>query len=165
MLKGFGGLTLIELVVVITIIGILVSLSTIEFNNYQVNYNVESEIKTLYSDLMSARIKAMSENRQYVVKSLSPKSYVTAIDINTDGDYTPGIDTKVDRYSKDNLKYDLTWKLAGNTNRLTLDNRGLVDINGSVFVNKDNFAEYDCIVISNTRLKMGKWDGTDCNPR
>ncbi len=165
MLRDSAGLTLVELLVVITIVTILLSLSTIAFNTYQVNYNVESEIKTLYSDLMGARLRAMNENRQYVVKFTGPKSYVTAIDNNLDGDYTSGMDIRVDRYSHDTLKYNLIWSLDGSFDRITLDNRGLVNINGNVRVDRSNSAEYDCIIISNTRLKMGKWDGTDCVAR
>jgi prepilin-type N-terminal cleavage/methylation domain-containing protein len=164
MIKKAQGFSLVELIVVISIMTILLSLATIAFNSYQVNYNVESEIKTLYSDIMGARIRAMNENRPYIVKFTGTKSYVTAIDINGDGDYGAG-DIKIDRYSKDNLKYELTWSLGGGTNRFALDSRGMVNINGSVRVNKDNSSEYDCIAISNTRIKMGKWDGTRCNPR
>lgn len=164
MIRGISGITLIELVVVVGIMTILLSLATIAFNSYQVRYNVESEIKGLYADIMGARIRAMNENRPYIVKFTGAKSYVTAIDINGDGDYAAG-DVKIDRYSKENLKYELAWSFAGNMNRITLDSRGMVNVNGFVRVNKDNSSEYDCVAISNTRIKMGKWDGTACNPR
>jgi prepilin-type N-terminal cleavage/methylation domain-containing protein len=171
MIKKAQGFSLVELIVVISIMTILLSLATIAFNSYQVNYNVESEIKTLYADIMGARIRAMNENRPYIVKFTGTKSYVTAIDINGDGDYGEG-DIKIDRYSKDNLKYELNWKIPTySNNKLKLDNRGLVngncitDVKCYVRVNKDNSSEYDCIAISNTRIKMGKWDGTGCNPR
>lgn len=164
MLRNSSGITLIELMVVVGIIVILLSLATIAFHNYQVRYNVENEIKMLYSDIMGARIHALNENRPYVVEFTSPTSYVTAIDKDKNGDYNAG-DTKVDKYSKDNLKYPLQWRFGGNTDRITLDSRGLVNRNGSVRIDLTNSAEYDCISISNTRIKMGKWDGTECQER
>lgn len=164
MIRNLSGITLVELMVVTGIIAILLSLATIAFNNYQVKYNIESEIKTLYSDIMGARMHAMNENRPYVVKFMSATSYVTAIDNNTDGDYTKG-DTVMNKYSKNGLKYSLKWNFSVNTNRFTLDSRGLVNINGKVWVDRPSGAEYDCITISNTRIKLGKYDGTTCNPR
>ncbi len=165
MLKNSTGLTLVELLIVIGIIVVLLSLTTIAFDTYQVNYNVEKEIKDLYSDLNGARIRAMNENRQYIVEFTSPKSYVTAIDSDFDGFFTQGVDSRVDKYSKDNLKYNLIWNFSDGTNRLTIDNRGLVSINGNIRVDRDNSAEYDCIVILITRLNMGKWDGASCEAR
>ena len=164
MLRDYSGITLVELVIVTGIIVVLLSLAAVAFNNYQVRYNIENEIKTLYSDIMGARMRAMNENRPYVVKFTGTKSYVTAIDNNGDGDFNAG-DTRVDKYSKDGLKYDITYNLLGNTNRITLNSRGLLNINGSVRITRQNSSEYDCIVISNTRIKMGKWDGSECNPR
>ncbi len=164
MLRDNPGITLVELVVTLSIITILLALATIAFNDYQVNYNVEGEIKTLYSDIQGARMHAMNENRSYVFKFTSATSYVAAVDSNTDGDYNAG-DIKVDKYSKDSLKYELNWNLSGGTDRLTLNSRGMINVNGSVRVSRENSAEYNCIVISNTRIKMGKWDGADCVAR
>ncbi len=164
MLKKASGVTLIELIVVITILTILLSLSTIAFNNYIVNYNTENEVKTLYADITGARMRAMIENRPYMVKFTSATSYVAAIDINGDEDYDAG-DIRVDKYSKTHLKYNLVWAFPGNTDRLILDNRGLVNVNGNIRVNSTNDAEYDCIAISNTRIKLGKWNGKDCIAR
>lgn len=163
-MRNCSGITLIELMVATGIIVVLLSLATIAFNSYQVKYNIENEIKTLYSDIMGARMRAMNENRTYVVKFTSATSYVTAIDSDGNGDYNAG-DTRVDKYSKTGLKYNLAWGFSGGTNRLTLDNRGLVNISGNIRIDRTSDSEYDCIAISNTRIKMGKWDGTECNPR
>lgn len=159
--QGSKGITLVELMVTIGILVVLFSLATIAFNDYQINYNVEGEIKTLYSDLQGARMRAMNENRPYIFKFTSSESYVAAQDTNGDGDWGEG-DVKVDKYSKDNLKYDIVWNLPGNTDRLTFDNRGMININGSVHINRSNSAKYNCIAISNTRIKMGEWKGTNC---
>lgn len=160
-MKGF---TITELVVVISILTILLGLSVIAFNNYMVNYNVEKQIKTLYSDLMGARLHAMNENRQYVV-SLSSKSYVIAVDNNYDETYDPG-DIKIDKYSKGNLKYSFNWTAETNMFTFTIDGRGRISLlNGHISVDTPNSSEseYDCISISNTRIKMGKLVGSGTN--
>lgn len=163
-MKDFSGFTITELLVVMSILTILLGLSVIAFNNYMVNYNVESQIKTLYSDLMGARLHAMNENRQYVVSFINPNSYVIAVDSDYDGTYNAG-DIKIDKYSKGNLKYSFNWSPGGN-NGFTIDERGRISVlNGHIRVNTPNSSEYDCISISNTRLKMGKFSGTNCEVR
>ena len=63
-----GGVTLIELVVVVSIIGILVVALGFQFIGWRARYNVESEIKTMHIDLSTARQRAMQKNVQYVAE-------------------------------------------------------------------------------------------------
>jgi len=56
---GRKGISLIELIVVIGIISILLAIVTINFNNWTRRYNIEKEVKELYSDLMFIRQQAL----------------------------------------------------------------------------------------------------------
>ena len=49
------GFTLIELIIVIAIIGILAVALGFQFTGWMARYQVESQIKAMHSDLMTAR--------------------------------------------------------------------------------------------------------------
>lgn len=160
--KNIRGITLVEMVVVIAIMTILIALATIAFNDYQVKYAVENEIKTLYSDIMGARMHAMNENRPYSVNFYA-KSYKTKADLD------------IVKYSKD-VKYGLAFNLQDSDGNLHsdiwFDNRGIVfignnpapnddDVKNFVRVNVNTSSEYDCIEVKSTRIKMGRWNGSN----
>lgn len=62
-----SGITLIELIVAISVVGILAAAFAFEFQGWIGGYKVESQIKEMYVDLMNARVRAMQKNRIYFV--------------------------------------------------------------------------------------------------
>jgi prepilin-type N-terminal cleavage/methylation domain-containing protein len=58
-----GGVTLIELTVVFTIIGILAVALGYSYADWMGKYKVEKATKELYTDLMNARYMAVTRNR------------------------------------------------------------------------------------------------------
>jgi prepilin-type N-terminal cleavage/methylation domain-containing protein len=83
------GITLIELVTVISIIGVLAIALGFEFKGWIDRYRVEVQINELYVDLMNARMRAMQRNRAHFV-SLAQTEYTVQEDIDPwpDGDIT-----------------------------------------------------------------------------
>ena len=61
------GITLIELIVVISIIGILAVALGFTFQGWMGGYRIESQTKEMYVDLMNARARAMQRNRSHFV--------------------------------------------------------------------------------------------------
>jgi prepilin-type N-terminal cleavage/methylation domain-containing protein len=168
------GITLIELIIVISIIGILVVALGFEFSGWMGKYKVESEIKEMYVDLMNARVRAMERNRAHFVTGTLAPPYTYSIYEDTnpgpDGNSIcePANDTLIPSYPK-TLDHALTW--TGGL--ITIDARGIISpaanlLGGTLCLTTDSDPDYDCIVISRTRINMGKLttkisDGGACN--
>jgi prepilin-type N-terminal cleavage/methylation domain-containing protein len=162
------GITLIELIVVISIIGILVVALGFEFQGWMGSYRAESQTKEMYVDLMNAKARAMQRNRVHFVVvnnaavcSSYPSCYQIYEDTDEDGVTPPPIDTddtKILRPDPKPLSYPSLW-----TGTVTMNTRGLVSPNNTIrFDIGTNNPDYDCIVLSATRINMGKWDGANC---
>jgi len=171
------GITLIELIVVVSIIGVLIAAIGISFEGWKGTHKVESEIKVLYEDLMDARVRARNKARFHFVRLLDSTSYTMYEDDSDgtnkvpDGDgvlQTTGTpDTEIPSFPK-TVEIELDWNNSGITSpvNLSFDTKGLAGNTGeiSVFVDDDSNGEqdftpdYDCIVISTTRIIMGQLD-------
>jgi prepilin-type N-terminal cleavage/methylation domain-containing protein len=183
-----GGVTLIELLVVVAVAGILVIALGFEFMGWMRRYNVESQIKTMQTDLMYARQRAMGNSVQYVVQfPVDKKSYLICEDSN--GNYACDAPvettTSISRaLSKNGLKYQMNSDLG--VAALLMNIKGMVqlstggvisDINSSApnniwLLNPDTGdpytgldapkVDYDCISLSATRIGAGKYNGAAC---
>jgi prepilin-type N-terminal cleavage/methylation domain-containing protein len=181
------GITLIELIIVISIIGILAVALGFEFTGWMGGYRVESQMKEMYVDLMNARARAMQRNRVHFVRLLNATSYTIYEDDSDgtskvpDGDGTlqtgtgSGADTRIlppltSPEAAKPVEYNLRWNSSDISTpvNLTFNTKGLATTLGtiSVFVDRDGDGErdfepdYDCIVIASTRINMGKWNGS-----
>jgi prepilin-type N-terminal cleavage/methylation domain-containing protein len=175
------GVTLIELVIVIAIIGILVIALGFSYQGWMAKYKVERVTKDIYSDLMTARSMAINRNRAYFFDFPDARSYrlfgdtAALDDWTTDGDgewdadgdgvLDEDVHTLIGGFPK-TAEYDITW--AEGT--IIFDKRGIVEpsdnsLGGTICLFTDADPDYDCIVISRTRVNMGKIksQGDECN--
>jgi prepilin-type N-terminal cleavage/methylation domain-containing protein len=163
--KNNLGYSLIELVVVIAIIAVLTVALGFQYVGWRAKYKVESQVKEVYSDLMTARMKAMQTNRTYHV-FIAGNTYrieQSTDDAETSFEPAPGW-TPIKR-----LDYPISW-----TGTIVMNNRGLIKEPASVwdtsgfsfwFRSEGVDADYDCIFLRPTSINLGKWEPevSSCN--
>lgn len=150
-----NGFTLVELLTVIAIMGILLSIATLNWNAMQTKSAVESQIKQIHADLMEVRLQALygKRARSVVISGQVYKSYSSTVITST------ALETK-------QLRYPVVWN--GGV-ALTFDAQGLTNNQGSLCVLPTNSltvinsAAVDSLVVSRARINLGKRTGTECN--
>jgi prepilin-type N-terminal cleavage/methylation domain-containing protein len=159
------GITLIELIIVISIIGILVVALGFSFQGWIGGYKIESQIKELYVDLMNSRARAMQRNRTHFVDLpvVQPKQYTIYEDTNPVPDGNGILETASDAsILQKNMDYTIIPAMSFGVRRFSFDKNGLVSNNGTIRLSSTVTPDYDCIVLFATRINMGQWNGTDC---
>jgi type IV fimbrial biogenesis protein FimT len=154
------GLTLVELIVVMSIIAILATVATLSWNKMVMKSAVEGQIKTVHADLMAVRLEALYSKRPRSV-TVSDKVFSIYSSAATSG--AP--------VSSRTFKYSFKHNLAGN--RVTFDTSGMANADqGTVCVNpfeettlfEASDAYVDSLVISQARINLAKRpEGGPCN--
>jgi prepilin-type N-terminal cleavage/methylation domain-containing protein len=147
------GITLIELVVVTSVVSILTAVIYISFEGWMERYEVEKITKELYYDLMDARVMAMERNEKYLTV-LGDYQYTMAEDRDGDGDID---NAEVLPGFPKNVKYKLEWNYASSA-KVVCDTRGFMTPNRTISVIPWTDADFDCMKISRTRIITGKYD-------
>jgi prepilin-type N-terminal cleavage/methylation domain-containing protein len=174
------GITLIELIIVVAIIGILATVAGFEVNNWITRYRAETHVKDMYADMSSARQRAMHKNVQHLIV-LSAKGYLICEDSNGNNlcdSPSETTDSPVSRaLSKNNLRFQINWNLSGSANTVVMDRKGMLSPvtpgGSSIWLVKPGAAplwdssevDTDCLSIHETRIRMGKFNGTACQPK
>lgn len=158
--KGF---TIFELLVSIAIIAVLSGIALLSYNGFRERYNIESQTKEMYIDLMNARVRAMQRNRVhfFVLETFVGSTRYTIYEDTHPGPDGDGAQTANDTVwvqKTQNSPYDI--KLSAGT-QIIIEANGLISSGKcSVYANKSTASEYDCLSILPTRINMGKWNGT-----
>jgi prepilin-type N-terminal cleavage/methylation domain-containing protein len=158
------GMTIIELIIVMVIMGVLISLAMLSYQGIQQRADVEQKVKRMYADLMSTRIRAMQRNRDHFVSLPSGSTiyriYEDGPAPDGDGTFNTANDTLLSSYSV------APYTLVLSTPTLTLvqfDSKGLVTgTTGWIRINTTVSGEYDCIFIAQIKTAMGKINGANC---
>lgn len=156
-LRQNDGVTLIELLIVISVIAILVVAVGFSFQGWRGRYKVESEMKEMYVDLMNARARALQRNRVHFV-SLATTSYTIYEDTTPAPDGNGNLETATDaRVVAKNFEpsHPIIWSDPSDV-RIDFSQRGLSNNSKTICSNTDVDADYDCIVISESRINLGK---------
>ena len=154
------GFTIFELLVVIAIVTILCSIGVVSARTWMTNATVEQQIQQMYADLVNARSRAMNYNRIHFVQlNLATRQYQIWDDTDPapdcDGILTPAKDTLlVSTITKIPL-----WVNPAGLILKQFDNRGVISATGTIGLTNTYKARLDCITVSPTRIRLGRWDG------
>lgn len=157
---------MVEIVITIAIVGILVMMAISSFKDIGEKYSMETETKQFYSDLMSARGRALQRNRHHFVRMTST-GYATYEDTNPlpDGNraYDAGLDNQVVNAT---LKHSVTTSLAGGGTNFEFNSHGVASDTGYILLSpRPGFSvnpDYDCITIRETRINTGRFSAGAC---
>ena len=165
-----SGFSLIELLIVISIMGILLSIVSINFKQWMVKNRVEAQVRQMVSDFSELRTKAFTTKQRhsitifqsrYVFESYSSEGE----DKCTGGTPVPGKTSDVDFKLKKTSDYftGSCANVGGDT--FEIDGRGmLVGTTGTIYLDYDNASPVvDCFRISTLRINPGKKNGSSCD--
>ena len=157
---AMNGFTIVELVVVIAIVAILLAVAGLAMQSMLIKARVEQQAQQIYADLVYARSRAMNYNRiQFVQITLANSQYQIWDDTfpapDGDGILTPGSDTLV----TSTITRDQLWVNPAGFIQFQVDNRGVISGTGTVGLTNIYKAAFDCVSVSPTRIRLGRWDG------
>jgi prepilin-type N-terminal cleavage/methylation domain-containing protein len=152
------GITLIELVVVMSVIGILAAVLGFDYSDWRKRYAVETIVKDLYMDMMHARMMAVTQGREHYV-ILGQSAYSIVEDTNDSGDYDDG-DATLASFPKA-VSFPLDWNNKYAVSKIAFDRRGIVSGLRTIWVTSAADADYSCVKVSMSRVIMGKYREAD----
>ncbi len=142
---------MIELLVVFAIIAILIG-SVFTVRNRVETYRIESDARSIHGLLQRYRAVAFSEKREFYVRfddctgsAVSSGSELCICEVGTGN-----TEKCIELYRQWN------WKDA--SSEITISDRGTATQNSLYY---DSEAKLDCVAVSLTRVRLGKWDGND----
>jgi Tfp pilus assembly protein FimT len=127
---------------------IILSIAIPAFIKWINRYKIESDTKTVYSFIQEAREKAFAEKIKLDVE-LNGKSICYKCD-SSDNNCTSAYGTGYIKCT------NLNFALSGNP--VNISTRGTLQ-GGPIYYNGQNDAQYDCVRVSDIRVKMEKCNG------
>lgn len=160
-----SGFSLVELVVVMAIIGILLSIGTINFNQWLKKSRIEAQVRQMVTDFSELRVKAFTTKQRHSITvnrlSYVLKSYSSEGENRFNGTIIPSGTHEVLFPLKTSTGADYDGVLY------EMDSRGmLLNIGGTIFLDYQNVSPaIDCLTMHFIRINPGKKNGSNCDDK
>lgn len=157
--RNSSGFTLTELIITIGLISILLSVSTLAFNNIMKKSSLERYTSEIHADLNRIRFESMTRKQQHLVtfnsNSVVFRRYSTPADAAGSVIMTKNVPVPIQNSSFSTL---------ANNVMVTFDAQGYVSGSTATIVlgSADDNPAYNCLVISVSRTNVGKMNGASC---
>jgi len=148
--RKIKGLTIIEIVIVISIIAVLLSIAIPAFLKKRNAYNIQNDINTLYSILQEGRMKAFAEKIELEL-TINGKSYCLQCS---------RVDTDCINQYGNNCILSGTLHFDYPDTTVSISKRGTFKQKLTIGYPSSNEANKDCLKISNIKVSMEKCDGS-----
>ena len=145
--RGLRGFTIVEVLILVAILMILASMGLIPLRNKMEAYRIESDTRSIQGLIQSYRTLAFTQKKEFEFKLKSGGSKAC-----------------IDNASGDEVRcvsLNKTWQM--NVDKITISSRGTISSGGTVYYDSKGLATVDCIKASLTRVRAGKWTGSECN--
>ena len=145
------GLTLVELILVVTIIGILIAIGMGDYRSISQVNSVNRDLNNMATFLQDKRMAAFTKKSAIDVQTgVAAGTSFTQLSTN------PNYGT----VSTDNA-------FLASAATFTINSRGIFSTTGNIRISGSNYgAARDCIAIANTRVRIGVWKSatSSCDP-
>ena len=151
--------SLVEMMIAIVIMGILMTISTLNFNTWQKKSQIESQTRELFADFNQARIDSLHRKQRHSIV-LQPNSYIFRRYSSENESRFAGSTVQTR-----NVTYQITKGsgLSAADDVTEFDIRGFTNDFDTFRINPvDSGAQVDCIVIATGRTNLGKMENGSC---
>ncbi len=165
-MKNRPGFTLIEVLIVMAVMGILLSITSLDFNNWMKRYQTEGQAREIHSDVANFRLGAMQNKQRRAVMLGS-----NMLEFRTYSSPATQAGTVV---STKSLKYEIRKLVSGsynvfdiNADRIEFDERGFTNnLMTIVMLPMRINAGDNCLIVHTARTNLGRMtDASTCTER
>ncbi|MHB8120882.1 MAG: pilus assembly FimT family protein [Desulfuromonadaceae bacterium] len=156
------GFSLIELIVIMALIGILLSIGTLNFNSWSRKYAVEAQVKEMQADVTAVRLRAISTKLSHQVTFNPTSLVVSSLD-------DAGVATPLPEFNK-TFKFPIQQFSSGTISEfadtnIVFNERGYLPDTGLTIAVGIGLADaaLNCVAIHTARVNMGRINGNSCD--
>ena len=152
---NYSGFSLIELIVTMIIFVILLSISYLWYHEWIKKVTVEQDTRAIFSLLNTAKNKAFAEKVLCGIIWTGNNNNIRSMELRCDSNLNNSL---LDDQAKNVLSLKFPFVSSTAASYLLFSRSGLSMTLGTIHASIQTEASYDCVKISRTSVRMGKWD-------